>query len=513
MADRGMVYLVGAGPGDPGLITIRGRDALTRADVVVFDFLANPVLLDHCRKDCERIYVGKEAGSHTMKQEEISRLIVDLARKGKTVVRLKGGDPYIFGRGGEEALELAKSGIGFEVVPGITSGIAAPAYAGIPLTQRGIAASVAFVTGHEDPEKEGSDVNWEEAGRSKTTLVFYMGVRNIGRIVKNLIDHGRDASTPAALVRWGTLPVQQTVEGTLEDIEEQTLRAGIKAPAVLVVGAVVRLRNELRWFDNQKLFGRRILVTRSRSQVSSLAAALRSLGADVAELPTIAIKQLDNYAPLDDKLMRLNDYAWVVFTSLNTVESVFERLAMIGKDARAFAGSSVAVVGTETARALSLHGITPDLVPVRQTSIGLAQSYKAKNIALAGCSVLYPCSDIAPKTLIDDLTDLGADVARVVAYQTICPCYTREEIEKAISPMPDLITFTSSSTVTHLLKLLDGFDCARALDGTPAACIGPVTAETAANGHFNVAVEANPHTVEALVQGIEEYLSNEEKKT
>ena len=511
MADSGKVYLVGAGPGDPGLITIRGRDVLASADVVVYDFLANPSLLNHCQKNCEHVYVGKKSGQHTMKQEEINRLIVDLASAGNTVVRLKGGDPFIFGRGGEEALALSESGIDFEIVPGITAGIAAAAYAGIPLTQRSIAASTTFVTGHEDPDKKISDLNWNELGQSKTTLVFYMGVRNIDRIATRLIDHGRDSATPAALIRWGTLPSQQTIEGTLESIVELARETGIEPPAVLVVGDVVRLRKNLRWFDRRVLFGRRILVTRSRSQNSSLAAALLGLGADVKELPTIAIKPLDDYSELDSVLRHLEEYTWVIFTSQNAVESVFERVRIIGMDARSFAGLSVAAVGTETARVLSQRGICPDLIPVRQSADGLAEFFRSEESDLADRSMLFPCSDIAPEALTHELSGLGAKVDQVVAYRTARPTLTMEEIEKCISPKPDMLTFTSSSTVKNLLEILERSGCAHAFDGVPTACIGPVTAETANRGGFQVVFEAAPHTIDALVHGIKDYFDGKEK--
>ena len=326
MTKKGIVYLVGAGPGDPGLMTLKGAECLAGADAVVYDFLANPALLSHASAGAEMIYVGKKGSDHTLGQGEINRLIVDLALSGKTVVRLKGGDPYIFGRGGEEAEELFEAGVPFQVVPGISSVVAAPAYAGIPLTHRDHTSNVGFVTGHEDPTKERSALDWSKLATGYGTLVFVMGVKNLPHITRNLIQGGRDESTPAALVRWGTTPDQTTVVGSLGNIAEKAETMGMKPPAVLVVGGVVGLRNKLNWFETLPLFGRRILVTRTREQASKLTGSLAALGAQVIECPTIRLTPPSDWAPVDRAIERMPDFDWLVLTSPNGVRFLMDRL-------------------------------------------------------------------------------------------------------------------------------------------------------------------------------------------
>ncbi len=315
----GIVYLIGAGPGDPSLITLRGKELIEKADVLVYDYLAHPRLLDFARPDVEKIYVGKMGGEHTKTQDEINQIIIDLAKSGKSVARLKGGDPYIFGRGGEEAQELVRAGLKFEVVPGVTAGAAASAYAGIPLTHRDFTTDVAFVTGHEDPTKERSNLQWEKLATGIGTLVFYMGIKNLPNIVKNLVDNGRDANTPVAVIRWGARPEQQTVTGTLDTIADVVKKAGIKAPAITVVGGVVSLRDELRWFDTKPLFGKNVVVTRAREQASDFADRLRELGANIVEFPTIECVAPDSWDELDDAIETIASFNWVIFTSTNGV--------------------------------------------------------------------------------------------------------------------------------------------------------------------------------------------------
>ncbi|MFW6239633.1 MAG: uroporphyrinogen-III C-methyltransferase, partial [Thermodesulfobacteriota bacterium] len=322
----GKVFLIGAGPGDPGLITVRGRDCIAEADVVVYDYLAAPALLRHARPGAEMIYVGKKGGDHTLSQEGINALLVEKAGAGHVVARLKGGDPYIFGRGGEEAEALVDAGVPFEVVPGVTSGVAAAAYAGIPLTHRDHTTAVAFVTGHEDPNKAESTIDWPALARGVGTLVFFMGVGNLPKIVDQLVQNGRDPETPVALIRWGTTPKQVTVSGALSDIVEKVRAAGLKAPAITVVGGVVGLRERLGWFEKRPLLGRRVVVTRARHQASELVERLAALGADTLECPTIQVVPPSDWTALDEALAALAAYDWIIFTSVNGVRFFFERL-------------------------------------------------------------------------------------------------------------------------------------------------------------------------------------------
>ncbi|MFH1061179.1 MAG: uroporphyrinogen-III C-methyltransferase, partial [Pseudomonadota bacterium] len=356
----GKVYLVGAGPGDPGLLTMKGALALSRAQAVVYDFLANPALLALAPAGARRIYVGKKGGDHTLGQEGINQILCDLAAEGLTVVRLKGGDPFVFGRGGEEMSALFARGFACEVVPGVTSAIAAPAYAGIPVTDRRCTTEVAFVTGHEDPTKPDSTIKWGALAQIGT-VVFLMGVKNLPYICQKLMAHGRDAGTPAAAIRWGTLPRMEVVTGTLADLPQKVAAAGLKPPAITVVGEVVGLRQELAWFDRLPLFGRRILVTRTRSQASVLGQALTELGAAVVETPTIALQPPADPAPLMAAAAAAGDYAWILFTSQNGVEAFFAALNQMGRDTRALAGAKLGAIGPATAQALKDRGLIPEL--------------------------------------------------------------------------------------------------------------------------------------------------------
>ncbi len=501
----GTVYLVGAGPGDEGLITVRGLEVLQRAEVVVYDYLASPRLLEHCRAGCERLYVGKSGAEHTLPQGEINDLLVQKARAGQTVVRLKGGDPFVFGRGGEEALALARSGIPFVIVPGITAALAAAAYAGIPLTHRGLASTAALITGHEDPLKEDSDVDWERLGRGAGTLAVYMGVKNLRSIVERILGAGRPAATPAALIRWGTLETQQTLTASLQDIAAAAEARGFGAPAILVVGEVVGLRDELRWFDNRPLFGRRIVVTRARSQASQLSRGLRDAGAEVRELPTLDIQPLQDPSELDRAFEQLGSFAWIVFTSANAVEIFFSRLAERRLDARSLAGLKVAAMGPETGAGLQRRGIRPDLVPERFTSEALLEAFAALRPGCRGQRFLFPGSEIARELLPAGLEKLGAEVVRVATYHNRAPQYSAEQIDEILTPLPDLVAFTSSSTVTHLAEILRACGRERLLSELPGACIGPVTAATAREHGVRVLVESRLHTVDGLIQAIEEH--------
>ncbi|MDP8972962.1 MAG: uroporphyrinogen-III C-methyltransferase, partial [Actinomycetota bacterium] len=377
-----MIYLVGSGPGDPGLFTVKGVECLRRADAVVYDRLAPEALLAHAHPEAELIYVGKKPGEPSMPQEEINALLVELARAGKTVVRLKGGDPYVFGRGGEEALELTRAGLPFEVVPGVTSGIAAPAYAGIPVTHRGFSTSVAFVTGHEDPTKGESDVDWEKLANGAETLVLYMGVGRLAEISSELISAGRNPETPVACVRWGTRSEQRTVTGTLENIAERVAQAKLKPPAITVVGDVVALRDEgLDWYERRPLFGRRVVVTRARAQAGELSRQLKTLGAEVFEFPTIEIRAPEDFGPLDGAIWELDSFDWIVFTSVNGVEAFMERLRYHGLDLRTVPRwAKVAAIGPATAHRVEEAGLRVNVTPEEYRAEALIEALEGDSL-------------------------------------------------------------------------------------------------------------------------------------
>jgi uroporphyrinogen III methyltransferase/synthase len=504
-AQLGVVYIVGAGPGDEDLITVRGIQALREADVVVYDYLANPSLLDECPEGCRRIYVGKMAEKHSLPQEQISGLLVEQARLGKAVVRLKGGDPFVFGRGGEEALDLAANGIPFVVVPGITAAVAAAAYAGIPLTHRGLASSAALITGHEDPFKADSDVDWESLALGAGTLAVYMGVKNLPFIVERLLSAGRSADTPAALIRWGTLNKQQTLTGRLGQIAGLAEKQGYGPPAILVVGKVVGLREKLHWFDTRPLFGKKVVVTRSRNQASELSRALRRSGAEVRELPSICISPAEDLSGLDRQLEHLDTFSWIVFTSVNGVEVFFSRIERAGQDARALSGVKVAVIGEQTADRLRKHGIRADLVPERFTSEAVLARFTELKEDYRGERFLFPGSEISGELLPAGLEEMGAEVVRLPVYRNRVPDYSAEEVDEVFENNPDLVTFTSSSTVNHLAEILQSCGRANYLKAIRGACIGPVTAETARKRGIPVILEASPHSIDGLVSAIEHH--------
>ncbi len=494
----GWVALVGAGPGDPELLTIRGRRYLEAADVVVYDRLVDRRLLGHAPKDAELIDVGKKPGGPRDRQAEINAVLVERARSGKRVIRLKGGDPFIFGRGGEEVAALAEAGIPFEIVPGITSAIGAPAYAGIPLTHRGIASSLTIVTGSESPEKEGGLVDWDLLAKSGGTLSLLMSWENLPAIAEALVDAGRAEDTPAAVVQWGTWANQETVVGPLASIAERARRAGLSNPVVVVVGEVVNLRAVSRWFDNRPLFGRRVLVTRSRTQSADLVELLEGAGAEPVEVPTIEIQPVKDTREIDATLERLADYDWVVFTSTNTVEQLFERLDVMGRDARQFHASRVAAIGTATASALSERGIVADLVSRESVSQSLIDDLAGQGVA--GQSILLPGAEVRPERLRRGLEGLGAVVREVTLYRTVPPSGAGERLADVLESGVDVVTFTSSSTVINLVALLEG-DATR-LGEASVACIGRVTAETARKAGLNIDILADESTAAGLVDAI-----------
>jgi uroporphyrinogen III methyltransferase/synthase len=503
---KGFVSLIGAGPGDPGLLTLHGAKVLGAADVVIYDYLANPALLAHARPEAERIYVGKRAGCHTLAQDEINALLVERALAGQRVARLKGGDPFVFGRGGEEALALVAAGVPFEVIPGVTSAVAAPAYAGIPVTHRGLASSFAVVTGHRDPDLDGSAIDWSHLARGVDTLVFLMGVGMLPDIVEKLVAHGRPAQTPVVLVRWGTTPDQQTVSGTLADIVEKVQAAGLKPPAVVVVGAVAVLREQIHWFEDRPLFGQRVLVTRTREQASELSARLRALGAEAVELPTIHIELPEDWTPLDGAIATLSRYDWIVFTSVNGVRFFWKRLAWAGLDARALHGLDLAAIGPATAAELAAHGLQADYVP---------DEYVAEAVA-AGLDdvhdrrILLPRADIARPALAELLRAGGADVDEVTAYRTLQARAEPEALRDLLAGI-SLATFTSSSTVRNLAAMLRdaGLDLGQVLEHVAVACIGPITAQTARELGLRVHAVARAYTIDGLIDAILEISGKE----
>jgi uroporphyrinogen III methyltransferase/synthase len=483
----GVVHLVGAGPGDPGLLTARALELIASADVILYDRLIPVTALDGARADAELVYVGKEGRGPQMPQGEIDRLLVEHASAGKRVVRLKGGDPFVFGRGGEEALVLRAAGIPFEIVPGVTSGIAAPAYAGIPVTHRERASAVALITGHEDPDKPESAIDWPALAAFPGTLVFYMGVKQLPRIAEQLIAGGRAADQPAAVIERGTLPGQRTVVATLATIAERAAAEEIRPPSITLVGDVAGLREEgVRWFETRPLYGRTVAVTRAREQASGLAARLRALGAEVVETPVIKIVPLDPPAPDPSR------YDLVCLTSPNGVRLLFERLATAGLDARALHGARVAAIGPATARALRAHGVLADVLPQRAVAESLVEALGDVPVRRA----LVARARVARDVLPDALRARGAEVDVLELYETVAQPLSAEQL--ATVRAADYVTFTSASTVANLLTASGG-----TLD-TPArlASIGPVTSEALRGKGFEPSLEADPHDIDGLLAAL-----------
>jgi uroporphyrinogen III methyltransferase/synthase len=479
------VFLVGAGPGDPGLLTVRGAEALGLADVVVHDRLVHPSLLDLAPAGAERIYVGKAPGRAEIEQAGINALLVEHGRAGRAVVRLKGGDPFVFGRGGEEAEALAAAGVPYEVVPGITSAIGAPAYAGIPVTHRGVSTHFTVVTGHEDPTKESADVDWEALARAGGTLVILMGAGRVGDIAARLVAGGRPPGTPVAAVRNGTRADQETVRATLATIA----RADVRAPAAIVVGEVAAL--DLAWFETRPLFGRSVVVTRAREQASELRHRLEGLGAEVIELPAIAIE------PLAFDVPDLSNYGWLVFTSANGVAAFFDRgLTPAGLDARAVAGLRLAAIGPGTAAALVERGLRADLLPERFVAESLLEAFPTP--AADGGRVLLARAEHARDVLPAGLSERGYAVDVLPVYRTVTATPDADALDRVRRGGVDALTFTSSSTVTNLCDLLGDVPAAQPL----VASIGPVTSKTALERGVRVDVEASEHTIDGLVEAL-----------
>ena len=502
--ESGVVYLIGSGPGDPGLFTLKGLECIRRADAVVYDRLAPEALLAYARPEAEMIYVGKLPERHTMTQEEINALLVRLGLEGKEVVRLKGGDPFIFGRGGEEALELRAAGVPFEVVPGISSGYAVPAYAGIPVTHRRSAASVTFVTGHEDPTKDETDVDWGRLAQGADTLVLYMSVGRLAEISTALIWGGRDPQTPVACIRWGTIPEQRTVTGTLSDIAERVAAANLKPPAITVVGEVAAMHEQLNWFEERPLFGRRIVVTRSRTQAGELSERLGALGAEAVEFPTIEIRSPEDFGPLDEAIRQLHTFDWLVFTSVNGVDAFLERLGHHGLDLRSIpAAARIAAIGPATAGRLENCGLRVDVTPGEYRAEALLQEIGG---SLAGQRILIPRARVAREVLPESLREAGAEVVVPPAYESAPTAEGADRLAARLRAGEiDCVTFTASSTVENFVRAFGG-ETAALLERTRVACIGPITAETARKHDLRVDVEAEEYTIPGLVTAVRELL-------
>jgi uroporphyrinogen III methyltransferase/synthase len=499
---KGKVFLVGAGPGDPGLITVRGKELIENADAIVYDALVNRQLLPADAKETgspELYFVGKRGGdAKSASQDEINELLVKLAREDKRVVRLKGGDPLVFGRGGEEAQALNDSSVPFEIVPGITAGVAAPAYAGIPVTHRGIATSVTFVTGSEMPGKGSTQTNWSALAKSGGTIVLYMGTKTLPSISAALIEGGMPPEMPAAAIQWGTQPKQRTIVATLDTIADRATKAGITAPVITVIGYSVVLRDELSWFERRPLFGKRIVVTRAANQAPALTKKLRELGADVIEMPATRIARLD-LTQVREAIARLNEYQWIIFTSQNAVAIFWEQLVGAGLDARALAGLRIAAVGPATAGALLEHGIIVDVVPERFVAEALLEKLSERD-DVAGSSILYVTAEGSREVLPDGLEEIGASVNHVLAYRSIVDGTGAARLVRALeSHSADIVTFTSASSVRGYVDAV-GEELSR---GSPAASIGPATSAAIRAAGIELKLEAEESTIDGLVDAIE----------
>ncbi|CAI4032240.1 Uroporphyrinogen-III methyltransferase [Nitrospira tepida] len=504
-AIAGKIYLVGAGPGDPGLLTLKGKHCLEQADSVFYDYLANPSLLDYARPNAERIYVGRRGRGAYLDQQEINRLIIANAREGKIVVRLKGGDPFVFGRGGEEAEAVAAAGLPFEIVPGVTSATAVPAYAGIPVTHRTLASTVAFVTGHEDPNKETELLEWPKLATAQGTLVFLMGLKNLPLIVDRLIKEGRSAETPVALIHWGSWPKQRTVTGTLRDIVAKGQAAGLEPPTTVVIGEVVRLRDQLNWFERQPLFGKRILVTRAKEQAGEFSRLITAQGGEPVECPTIEIAAPPTWEALDQAIDQLASVDWLVFTSMNGIAPFMNRLYKHGRDVRALASVKICCIGPRTAQELRQYGLQADLVPDEYQAEGLIESFR--RIGVKGRRILIPRAEVAREMLPAELTAMGAEVTVVPVYRTVKPEADTARLTKRLADRTiDMLTFTSSSTVRNFASLFESpEEMVRLTQGVPVACIGPITADTARELGLSVTIQAGENTIPALAEAIVEY--------
>ncbi|MBI4660881.1 MAG: uroporphyrinogen-III C-methyltransferase [Verrucomicrobia bacterium] len=502
MKGNGTVYLVGAGPGDAGLLTLRGAELLGRADVVVYDALVNPELLRLAPNTAEIIYGGKRSKDHAIPQGDLNELLISKAREGKCVVRLKGGDPYIFGRGGEEAEHLAAAEIPFEVVPGVSSVVAAPNYAGIPLTHRAHCSSYTVVTGHEEPAKEESTIDWAQLAKVQGTKVILMGTERIRKIAEALVAHGVPKETPVAMVRWGTTSQQQSIEGTLATIADVADRNQFAPPSVTVIGEVVKLRGKLNWFEKRPLFGRRVVVTRTREQAGRLSRRLSELGADVLEIPTIKIIPPKNKMDLKDAVLGLHEYDWVVFTSPNGVTCFFEYFFKGFDDLREIGGVRIAAVGPATAAKLKELHLQVDLMPEEYVAARIVDAF-VNYQSVENLKILLLRAEVANPELPKALEKLGAIVDDIACYQTVPET---EDVTGAAAKLvergADWITFTSSSTVEHFHERFNLPELLKKFSGLQLASIGPETSKTLKALGLEPSIEASPHTIDGLVEGI-----------
>jgi uroporphyrinogen III methyltransferase/synthase len=502
----GKVYLVGAGPGDPGLITLKGLKCIAKAHVLIYDRLISSHLLSYAHPEAWLIYAGKQPDRHTLAQGEINRLLVEWALKGYTVTRLKGGDPFLYGRGGEEAEFLSENNIPFEIVPGITSAIAAPAYAGIPVTHRNFTSSFAVITGHEDPSKNQGGIAWDKIATGIGTLVFLMGVGNLPFIVQKLVENGRSPATPAALIYRGTSPEQRAVTGCLGDIVERARSINFKHPAVIVVGEVAALRDKLRWFEDRPFFGKRIVVTRSREQAGVLAEKILELGGEPFEFPVIEILPPQNYAPLDRAIEQIHTYHWLIFTSVNGVKFFFERLRYHKRDIRDLKGLHLCAIGPRTRETLEEKGLLVEYVPPEYRAEAIIKGLAG--VLKAGEKVLLPRAHMARKVLPEKLASLGAVVDSVETYRTVRGNGDVELLRQMLEKkMIHAIIFTSSSTVTNFVELLAGNGergdyLQQMLEGVTLASIGPVTTETSRKEGLRIDVEASEYTIDGLLAAL-----------
>jgi uroporphyrinogen III methyltransferase/synthase len=507
MSKTGTVYLIGAGPGDKGLITIKGGDLLRSADVIVYDYLVNTALLRYVKENAEIIYVGKKAGQKEMSQQSINALLVRESKKGNTVARLKGGDPFIFGRGAEEAEYLHEKKVPFEIVPGVTSVSAVPAYAGIPLTHRDFTSSFAVVTGHENPSKEKSNIPWEALSQMGT-IVFLMGVKNLKKNMSELMGAGKSSDTPVAVTTWGTYPEQTTLTGKIGNISNLLKkRKDITSPAIVVVGEVVNLRKVMNWYESAPLFGKTVLVTRPKGQSRDFIKFLEDKGGQVISFPTIEIVHPKSFQALDDAINNVRSYDWIIFTSVNGVAAFFKRLRELGKDIRELYGAKIAAIGDITSQAIEDMGINVDLVPEDFRAEGLIQKFKKQDINKE-TKILLPRAKVARDILPKALREMGAHVNVVIAYISKKPDKRKTNIIRKLLNQSkiDLLTFTSSSTARNFFELVPDFKQHK--NKPVIACIGPITAKTVREFGFKPLIVPKQYTVEALADEIMEYFSH-----
>ena len=497
-----MVYLVGAGPGDAGLLTLRGAELLGRADVVVYDALVNPDLLRLVPKAAEIIYGGKRAKDHAISQPELNQLLITKAREGKTVVRLKGGDPYVFGRGGEEAEQLADAGVAFEVVPGVSSFVAVPNYAGVPLTHRDFSSRLTLITGHEDPSKEPATIDWPQVARTPGTKVIMMGTDRIGQIAETLIHHGMEPATPVAMVRWGTTGHQKSIEGTLATIAKVAAGNHIGPPTVAVIGEVVKLRPKLNWFERRPLFGQSVVVTRTREQAGQLSRQLQDLGAEVLEVPTIRIEPPTSKKEIIDALLELNSYDWLVFTSPNGVTTFFDYFFKQFHDMRDIGGARIAAVGPATARKLKELHLQVDLMPEEALASSIGEAF-AEYESIENLKMCLLRAEVANRELPAALEEMGAIVDDIPVYRTVPE---QEDPSGAAARLlesgADWITFTSGSTVEHFHARFSLPDFIKKFPRTRLASIGPETSKVLATLGLKPTIEARPHTIDGLLDAL-----------